>query len=46
MEVAITKISQNGLVVIPSEVRKDTGIKQLTFIIKVNNSFVFAPFSF
>ena len=27
MEVAITKISQNGQVVIPSEIRKDAGIK-------------------
>ena len=30
MEVAITKISQNGQVVIPSEVRRDAGIKPLT----------------
>lgn len=27
MEVAITKISQNGQIVIPAEVRKDAGIK-------------------
>jgi len=30
MEVAITKISQNGQVVIPSEIRKDAGIKPST----------------
>ncbi|MBI2673168.1 AbrB/MazE/SpoVT family DNA-binding domain-containing protein [Candidatus Woesearchaeota archaeon] len=27
MEIAITKISENGQVVIPSEIRKDAGIK-------------------
>lgn len=30
MEVAITKISENGQVVIPSEIRKDAGIKPST----------------
>ncbi len=30
MEVAITKISQNGQVVIPSDVRRDAGIKPST----------------
>ncbi len=30
MEVALTKISKNGQVVIPSEVRKDAGLKPST----------------
>lgn len=30
MEVAITKISKNGQVVIPAEIRKDAGIKPST----------------
>ncbi len=30
MEVAITKISQNGQIVIPSDIRKDAGIKPST----------------
>jgi len=38
MEVAITKISQNGQVVIPSEIRKDAGIKPSTkFIVFSEN---------
>jgi len=36
MEVAITKISQNGQVVIPSEVRKDAGIQPSTKFIVFN----------
>jgi len=36
MEVAITKISVNGQVVIPSEIRKDAGIKPLTKFIVFN----------
>ena len=36
MEVAITKISQNGQVVIPSEVRKDAGILPSTKFIVFN----------
>ncbi|MBR9699924.1 AbrB/MazE/SpoVT family DNA-binding domain-containing protein [Candidatus Woesearchaeota archaeon] len=36
MEVAITKISRNGQVVIPSEVRKDAGIKPSTKFIVFN----------
>ena len=36
MEVAITKISQNGQVVIPSEIRKDAGIKPSTKFIVFN----------
>ena len=36
MEVAITKISENGQVVIPSEVRKDAGIKPSTKFIVFN----------
>ncbi len=36
MEVAITKISQNGQVVIPSEVRKDAGIKPSTKFLVFN----------
>ena len=36
MEVAITKISDNGQVVIPSEIRKDAGIKPSTKFIVFN----------
>ncbi len=36
MEVAITKISRNGQVVIPSEIRKDAGIKPSTKFIVFN----------
>ena len=36
MEVAITKISQNGQVVIPSEVRKDAGVKPSTQFLVFN----------
>lgn len=36
MEVAITKISQNGQVVIPSEVRKNAGIKPSTKFLVFN----------
>ena len=36
MEVAITKISQNGQVVIPSEVRRDAGIKPSTQFLVFN----------
>jgi len=36
MEVAITKISQNGQVVIPSEVRKDAGVKPSTKFLVFN----------
>lgn len=36
MEVAITKMSQNGQVVIPSEVRKDAGVKPSTKFIVFN----------
>lgn len=36
MEVALTKISQNGQVVIPSEVRKDAGIKPSTQFLVFN----------
>ncbi len=36
MEVAITKISENGQVVIPSEIRKDAGIKPATKFIVFN----------
>ena len=36
MEVAITKLSQNGQVVIPSEVRKDAGIKPSTQFLVFN----------
>ena len=36
MEVAITKISQNGQVVIPSGVRKDAGIKPSTQFLVFN----------
>jgi len=36
MEVAITKISKNGQVVIPAEVRKDAGIKPSTKFLVFN----------
>ena len=36
MEVAITKISQNGQVVIPAEVRKDAGITPSTQFLVFN----------
>ncbi len=36
VEVAITKMSQNGQVVIPSEIRKDAGIKPSTKFIIFN----------
>ncbi len=36
MEVAITKMSENGQVVIPSEIRKDAGIKPTTKFIVFN----------
>jgi len=36
MEVAITKISQNGQVVIPSQVRRDAGIKPSTQFLVFN----------
>ena len=36
MEVAITKISQNGQVVIPAEIRKDAGIVPSTKFIVFN----------
>ena len=36
MEVAITKISRNGQVVIPAEVRKDAGIKPSTKFLVFN----------
>ena len=36
MEVAITKMSQNGQVVIPSEVRKDAGVKPSTQFLVFN----------
>ncbi|MCK4521923.1 MAG: AbrB/MazE/SpoVT family DNA-binding domain-containing protein [Nanoarchaeota archaeon] len=36
MEVAITKISQNGQVVIPSEVRREAGIEPSTKFIVFN----------
>ena len=36
MEVAITKMSQNGQIVIPSEIRKDAGIKPSTKFIVFN----------
>jgi len=36
MEVALTKISQNGQVVIPAEIRKDAGIKPSTKFIVFN----------
>lgn len=36
MEVAITKLSENGQVVIPAEVRKDAGIKPSTKFLVFN----------
>lgn len=36
MEVAITKISENGQVVIPAEVRRDAGIKTSTKFLVFN----------
>jgi AbrB family looped-hinge helix DNA binding protein len=36
MEVALTKISRNGQVVIPSEVRRDAGIKPSTQFLVFN----------
>jgi len=36
MEVAITKISQNGQVVIPAEVRRDAGVKPSTKFLVFN----------
>lgn len=36
MEVAITKMSENGQVVIPAEIRKDAGIKPSTKFIVFN----------
>ena len=36
MEVAITKISKNGQVVIPAEIRRDAGIKPSTKFIVFN----------
>ncbi len=36
MEVAITKLSQNGQVVIPAEIRKDAGIKPSTKFLVFN----------
>jgi AbrB family looped-hinge helix DNA binding protein len=36
MEVSITKMSENGQVVIPSEIRKDAGIKASTKFIVFN----------
>ena len=36
MEVAITKISENGQVVIPAEIRKDAGIKPSTKFLVFN----------
>ena len=36
MEVSITKMSENGQVVIPSEIRKDAGIKPSTKFIVFN----------
>ena len=36
MEISITKISENGQVVIPSEIRKDAGIKPSTKFIVFN----------
>ncbi len=38
MEVAITKISENGQVVIPADVRKDAGIKPSTKFIVFNEN--------
>ena len=36
MEVAITKLSKNGQVVIPAEIRKDAGIKPFTKFLVFN----------
>lgn len=36
MEVAITKLSQNGQVVIPAEIRKDAGIRPSTKFLVFN----------
>lgn len=36
MEIALTKISQNGQVVIPSEIRRDAGIKPSTQFLVFN----------
>lgn len=36
MEVSITKMSENGQIVIPSEIRKDAGIKPSTKFIVFN----------
>ncbi|MBU2633855.1 MAG: AbrB/MazE/SpoVT family DNA-binding domain-containing protein [Nanoarchaeota archaeon] len=38
MEVAITKLSQNGQVVIPSEIRRDAGLKPSTKFLVFNES--------
>ena len=38
MEIAITKLSQNGQVVIPAEVRRDAGIKPFTKFIVFNEN--------
>jgi len=38
MEVAITKISQNGQIVIPKEIRKDAGIKPATKFFVFNDN--------
>lgn len=37
MELAITKISRNGQIVIPAEIRKDAGIKPMTKFFVLNN---------
>lgn len=36
MEVALTKISENGQIVIPAEIRKDAGIKPFTKFLVFN----------
>ncbi len=36
MDVSITKMSQNGQVVIPAEIRKDAGIKPSTKFLVIN----------
>lgn len=36
MEISITKISENGQIVIPSEIRKDAGIKPSTKFLVFN----------
>jgi AbrB family looped-hinge helix DNA binding protein len=38
MEIAITKMSQNGQIVIPSEIRKDAGIIPFTKFIVLNRN--------